>query len=91
MKLKRRRRKGKQQEIVNWFLNTNTSVLYQDRVDGKLVPRMVIPHVMKDDIRLRYPTMITNIYNSCDSALTTNYVNKYYRPDFIAVQQLYGK
>lgn len=80
-----------EKEIIDWTKGTMKNVLYQDRTDGKLVPRLVLPHVVKNDIRLLYPSMVANVYNACDLSLTGNFLNRYYSYDFVAVSHVESK
>jgi len=65
--------------------------MYQDRSDDLLVPRMVIPRVVKNDIRRFFPRMVANVYNYNDPDLMASFMQTYYTPDFALVQQLFGK
>jgi hypothetical protein len=66
-------------------------IMYQDRTDDQLIPRMVIPRVVKNDMRKFFPTMLANVYNSNDCDFIGCFMGTYYRPDFTLIQQLFGR
>lgn len=73
------------------FDDCDGCILYQDRTDDLLIPRMVIPRVVKNDIRKYFPRMLANVYNSNDYLFMLSFMQTYYTPDFTLIQQLFGK
>lgn len=69
----------------------NNSILYEDRNDGKLIPRLVVPKVVKNDIRLQYAQMFANVYNACDYNWITAFLQRHFRPDYVIAQELIGE
>lgn len=61
--------------------------MYQDTKDGSCMPRIVIPRIVKADIRKCYPNMYANVYNACDFHLLCGYHRKFYRPDYFCVTE----
>lgn len=83
------RRKRKKQDERNPF-GPNGGVYFRPR-NGKLVPHMFLPRILKSDVRRCYAQMFTNIYNSCDSSLMEKYLRTFYRPDFFFMQSFPGR
>ncbi len=73
------------------FDDCEDCILYQDRTDDLLIPRMIIPRVVKNDIRKYFPRMLANVYNANDFQFMANFMQTYYTPDFTLIQQLFGK
>ncbi|RYG95353.1 hypothetical protein EON65_56105 [archaeon] len=62
-------------------LGKNGGVYFNYRKNGRLVPHVILPKILKHDIRRSYPAMFSNIYNSCDADLMNKYLETFYRPD----------
>ncbi len=87
----KRIRKKRLREFTDEGLEKNTGILYSDQVDGGLVPRLVIPSMIRDDIRNYYGSMISHVYNSQNYEFMSKFLMTYFRPDVMVIQQLFGK
>eukprot|EP01031_Cornospumella_fuschlensis_P032422 gene32422-39207_t len=63
-------------------IRKNGGVYFNYRKNGRLVPHVILPKILKNDIRRSYPAMFANVYNSCDESLMNKYLHTFYRPDF---------
>jgi hypothetical protein len=55
-----------------------------------MVPHIIIPKILKTDIRRQHARMFANVYNSCDKALVSKYLEEFFRNDFTFQQRFAG-
>eukprot|EP01039_Chlorochromonas_danica_P011201 gene11202-12490_t len=68
-------------------LGPHGGVYFNRRRNGRLVKHVVLPKILKHDIRRDYAAMFRNVYNSCDQKLMNQYLFQFCRPDSIFRQQ----
>eukprot|EP01031_Cornospumella_fuschlensis_P029289 gene29290-35361_t len=85
-----RNRPGRKRKKLIPHCPESIGLLYQDSPDGALLPRIVIPRILKTDIRRCYTDMYANVYNSCDWVLAQGFVTRFFRPDNVVIQELFG-
>lgn len=66
------------------------NVRFTEDSDGRIIPIFVIPQPVLDDARLQFTGLLARVYNSCDFDLMNQFLNKYYRDDFLLHQELTG-
>ena len=65
-------------------------IMYQDRDNLALLPRLVIPRVIRNDIRRFYPHMLANVYNTQQYDYMWNFMERYFRQDYRLCEQTLG-
>eukprot|EP01039_Chlorochromonas_danica_P011206 gene11206-12498_t len=79
----RRKRKRDVSTLNNAPVGPHGGVYFNRRRNGRLVKHVVLPKILKHDIRRDYAAMFRNVYNSCDQKLMNQYLFQFCRPDSI--------
>lgn len=58
-------------------------VYYNYRANGRLITHVIVPRILKSDIRRSYPTMFRNAFNNAQSGVLRSFLNTFCLPDSI--------
>lgn len=64
-------------------LGHDGGIYYNRQRNGRVIPHIVLPRILKNDIRRQYPTIFRNAMNNCDPVGLYNMFKMLYRPDCI--------
>eukprot|EP01039_Chlorochromonas_danica_P008238 gene8238-9085_t len=62
-------------------LGPNGGIYFNRRKNGRLIKHVVLPKILKNDIRRDYATIFRNVFNSGNESLMKQYLMQYCRPD----------
>eukprot|EP01039_Chlorochromonas_danica_P002894 gene2894-3159_t len=79
--VKKRVRKGKRSRFEKNSLGYNGGVHFNKRSNGRIVPLIVVPKILKNDLRRQYPTIFRNLLNASDPLYLRAGLEKFYRHD----------
>lgn len=78
---KRKAKRSRVERYPNPF-GASGGVYFEETEDGRHIPHVILPRIMKTDVRRTYAQMFANVYNSCDNIFMTDYLRTFYRTDF---------
>lgn len=79
--VKKRVRTGKQSRFRKNSLGLNGGVHFNKRSNGRIVPLIVVPKILKNDMRRQYPAIFRNLLNAADPLYFRAGLEKFYRHD----------
>lgn len=62
-------------------------VYFNQRRNGRIVPHIILPKILKNDIRRSYGTMFTNVMNSSDTGLLRHFLSTYCQINSVFVKE----
>lgn len=69
-------------------LGHDGGIYFNKRGDGRIIPHIIVPKILKSDPRRSFPAIFRNVLNTCDSSVLYQFLNTYYRPDCIFYHQV---